>query len=130
MKDKKKNRSFSKEFKKELVDKINCGEATMSQISALHNIRVNMLSRWKRELREGELDTAVEKAPKVEQMGVDPKYVRGLEQKLREANEKLGELYIVVEGLKKVREGIGFTKNANSYIVSGQPLAQSKRRVG
>lgn len=130
MKTKRVLRHFSKEFKQELIDKINSGQATVAEISAQHNIRCNMLSRWKRELREGELDSAVNQAPRVQQQGVDPKYVRGLEQKLREANEKLGELYIVVEGLKKVRADLGCTKNANSFIVTGMPLVPLKRRVG
>jgi len=130
MKNKKTARQFSKEFKKELVDKINSGEATMGELAEQHKIRANLLSRWKREFREGELDSAVDQAPRVQQQGVDPKYVRQLEHRLRESNEKLGELYIVVEGLKKVRADLGFTKNVNSLIVTGTSLAPLKRRVG
>ena len=130
MNEKRKNRYFSPEFKKELVDKINRGEVTVNDAAAEHQIRPTMISRWKRELRDGELDTAVAKAPRVEQQGVDPRYVRHLEQKLRDANEKLGELYIVVEGLKKVRSDLGYTKNASSLIVTGSHLAPLKRRVG
>lgn len=126
MKTKKQNRFFSAEFKKEIVNKLLRGEATMAQISAEHQIRANMLSRWKREFRDGEISAAVEAAPRVQQMGVDPKYVRGIEQKLREANEKLGELYVIVEGLKKIPLGSGLTKNASSYVVTGLSLAQSK----
>ena len=130
MREKKKSRYFAPEFKKEIVEKILRGEMTVAEVGTLHQIGPTMISRWKKEMREGELDSAVEKAPRVSQMGVDPRYVRELEQKLREANEKLGELYVVVEGLKKVRNGLGFTKNVSSFIVSGGSSAPLKRRVG
>ena len=126
MKTKRQSRYFSAEFKKEIIGKILRGEVTIAQVAVDHQIRPNMLSRWKREFRDGEITAAVEAAPKIQQMGVDPKYVRGLEQKLRDANEKLDELYIIVEGLKKVSLGSGSTKNASSYVVTGLSLAQSK----
>jgi hypothetical protein len=59
---------------------------------------------------------------------VDPRYVRRLEEKLREANEKLGELYIVIEGIKKTQEN-KFTRNASSLTVSGQNWDRLKGRV-
>jgi len=130
MKQKKQARHFSPEFKKDLVDKINRGDISAADAAAEHDIRGTMISRWKREAREGELDKAVDNAPRVQQLGVDPKYVRHLEQKLREANERLGELYIVVEGLKKVRADLGYTKNASSLIVTGMSSVPLKRRVG
>jgi transposase-like protein len=125
---KKEARYFSPEFKKEIVAKLANGEATLAELVSQHNLRANMICRWRRELRDTELDSAVSKAPRIEHSGVDPKYVRHLEEKLREANEKLGELYVVVEGLKKIQNP-KFTKNVNSLIVSGLSLAQSKGRV-
>lgn len=123
-------RKFSAEFKSEIVNKILRGEATVSQLAEQHDLTVTMICRWKRQMREEQLDTAVDQAPRVERAGVDPKYVRQLEEKLRQANEKLGELYIVVEGLKKVREDLARTKSASSLIVTGTRLDRLKRRVG
>ena len=129
MNQKKKYRTFSSEFKNEIVRKVLSGEATVTQLAKDHDLTVTMICRWKRQMRENQLDGAVDQAPRVEQSGVDPKYVRHLEEKLREANEKLGELYVVVDGLKKIRGELGHTKSASSYIVSGQSWAPLKRRA-
>jgi transposase-like protein len=123
---KKDRRVFSDEFKREIVAKAAAGEK-VSELARLHSLTVNTIYSWRRQLRDKELDEAVDQAPRVKQSGVNPKYVRSLEEKLREANEKLGELYIVVEALKKMDPG--FTKSASSYIVTGQPWAQLKRRA-
>lgn len=128
MKTRREKRYFSPEFKKEIVEKVNAGVATVSQLAEEHDLTVGMICRWKRQMREGEIDAAVEQAPRVEHAGINPKYVRHLEEKLREANEKLGELYIVVEGLKKIEE-LGSTKNASSYIVTGTNWGPLKRRA-
>jgi transposase-like protein len=119
-------RVFSDEFKREIVAKAASGEK-VSELARLHSLTVNTIYSWRRQLRDKELDQAVDQAPRVKQSGVNPKYVRSLEEKLREANEKLGELYIVVEALKKM--GPGSTKSASSYIVTGQPWAQLRRRA-
>lgn len=127
MKTRREKRYFSPEFKKEIVEKVKLGLATASELAQEHDLTVGMICRWKRQMREGEIDAAVEQAPRVEHAGINPKYVRYLEEKLREANEKLGELYIVVEGLKKIEEGS--TKNASSYIVTGTNWGPLKRRA-
>ena len=119
-------RVFTVEFKKEILAKAASGEK-ISELARLHGLTVQIIYYWRRQLRDQELDAAVDQAPRVKQSGVSPKYVRSLEEKLREANEKLGELYIVVEALKKMEPG--FTKSASSYIVTGRPWAQSKRRA-
>lgn len=122
-------RYFSLEFKKEILGKIDRREATVAQLSSQHGLSTSVIYGWRRKLRENELDVAVDQAPRVERAGVDPRYVRHLEEKIREANERLGELYIVVEGLKKIQGAPGHTKNASSFIASGMSLAQLKRRA-
>ena len=123
---KKEKQIHSDEFKREILAKARAGEK-ISDLARLHNLTVGRIYSWRRQMRDQELDAAVEQAPRVKHSGVNPKYVRSLEDKLREANEKLGELYIVVEALKKMDPG--FTKSASSYIVSGGPWARSKRRA-
>jgi transposase-like protein len=129
MTEKKEPRNFTTEFKKEIIAKIANGEATVGELSKQHNLRPNMIYRWRRELRDGEIDVKVEKAPRVEKSGVDPKYVRHLEEKLREASEELGKLYLVVEGLKKIHQDPKSTKNASSFVVTGTSWARSKGRA-
>lgn len=126
MKTNKKRREFSIEFKREILARAAQGES-ISDLAREHNLIVQTIYNWRRQLRDQELDAAVEKAPRVTESGVNPKYVRSLEEKLREANEKLGELYIVVEALKKMDPGS--TRSASSYIASGKPWAPLRRRV-
>ena len=123
---KRNRRVFSDEFKREIVGKATQG-AKISELAKVHGLTVQTIYSWKRQLRDHELDSAVEKAPRIKQSGVDPKYVRQLEEKLRESNEKLGEMYLIVTALKKM--DLGSTKSASSYVVSGKPWAQSKRRA-
>ena len=123
---KKDRRVFSEEFKKEIVGKAASGEK-ISDLAQRHELTVQTIYGWRRQLRDQELDAAVEKAPRVKQSGVNPKYVRELEEKLRESNEKLGELYLVVNALKKMDPA--YTKNVSSYVVTGKPWAQLKRRA-
>jgi hypothetical protein len=80
-------------------------------------------------LRDGEINLKVNKAPRVECSGVDPKYVRHLEEKLREASEELGKLYLVVESLKKIHQDPKSTKSASSFIVTSSTWARSKGRA-
>ena len=129
MTQKREKRYFSPEFKREILGKISRGEATPAELVQLHNLTVSMICSWRRQLREGDIDKALEKAPRVEKTGVDPRYVRHLEEKLREAHEKLGEMHLVVAALKKIQEGPRSTKGASSYIVSGMSSARSRRRA-
>lgn len=125
-------RHFSIEYKKQILDEVARGDTPMTEIAAREDLTVTMICRWRRQLRDAELDSAVESAPKAEipGEGINPRYVRELEAKLREANEKLGELYIVVEGLKKVGLVQGSMKSANSFVATQSSLARYKRRVG
>jgi transposase-like protein len=122
----KRPRKFSVEFKREILARVDQGEK-ISELAIQHNLTVQTIYNWRRQLRDKDLDAVVDQAPRVEQFGVSPKYVRSLEEKLREANEKLGELYIVVEALKKMDPGS--LKSASSYIVTGRPWGQLKRRA-
>ena len=119
-------RVYSLEFKREVLAKSQAGEK-ISELARVHELTVNTIYSWRRQMRDQELDGAVDQAPRVKHSGVDPKYVRHLEEQLREANEKLGELYVVVEGLKKIDQGS--MKSASSYIVSGRRWARFKGRV-
>lgn len=119
-------RTFSTEFKKEILNLVDRGESTVSEMAEKHDLTVTMICRWRRQLREEVIEESVEKAPRVERLGVDPRYVRSLEDQLRTANEKLGELYIVVDGLKKIQNQTS-TKNASSFVVTGKSWDQRRK---
>lgn len=129
MKQRRARRQFSEKFKIEIIEKIKSGQITVAQAAADHDLTATQIYQWKRQLRDKQLDVAVDSAPRVQHSGVNPKYVRHLEEKLREANEKLGELYLAVDCLKKVHGDPGRTKNANSFIVTDTSWARLKRRA-
>jgi transposase-like protein len=126
MAQKRQRRKFSKEFKREILARVARGEAP-AVLAEEYDLGLTMISSWKRQLRDEELDSAVDQAPRVKHSGINPKYVRHLEEKLRESNEKLGQLFLIVEDLKKTP--LGSMRNASSFIVTGTPWGRSKGRV-
>lgn len=126
MAQKKQRRKFSKEFKRDILARVAQGEAP-AELAKQYDLGVTMISTWKRQLRDEELDSAVDLAPRVKHSGINPKYVRQLEEKLRESNEKLGQLFLIVEDLKKTP--LGSMKNASSFVVTGTSWGRSKGRV-
>ena len=119
-------RTFSTEFKKEILNLADRGEVTIADLAKKHDLTITMICRWRRQLRDEVIEESVQNAPRIEKLGVDPRYVRQLEDQLRTANEKLGELYIVVDGLKKIQNQTP-TKNASSFIVTGRSWDQRRK---
>lgn len=126
MKQRKDRRAFTIEFKKEIIAKAEAG-VKVSELASQNGLTVQTIYSWRRQLRDQEIDAAVDRAPRVQQSGVNPKYVRDLEEKLRAANEKLGELYVVVDALKKMDPTS--SKSASSSIVSGMPWGRLRGRA-
>ena len=83
-------RHFSSEFKNQILSEAERG-TPLTELARIHDLTVTMICRWKRQLRDGEIDQTIERAPKAS-AGVDTRYVRELEMKLREANEKCAYL--------------------------------------
>lgn len=119
-------RTFSTEFKKEILNLADRGEVAIADLAKKHDLTITMICRWRRQLRDEVIEESVMSAPRIEKLGVDPKYVRQLEDQLRTANEKLGELYIVVDGLKKIQSQIP-TRSASSFIVTGRSWDRPKK---
>lgn len=124
----KQKRHFSTEFKMQILAEAAAGRP-LTELAREHDLAVTMICRWRRQLRDQELDRAVEIAPRAPagQNGADLRYVRELEAKLREANEKLGEMYVAVEGLKKVRADFERMRKSSSFVATRNSMARSKR---
>jgi transposase-like protein len=124
---KKQKRQFSTEFKRQILAEAADGRP-LTDLAREHDLTVNMICRWRRQLRDQELDRAVEQAPRAEpgHGGAELRYVRELEAKLREANEKLGEMYVVVESLKKVRADFERMRRSSSFVATRSGMARSR----
>lgn len=52
-------RTFSKQFKAELVARVDVGEQSLAQIALEHNINANLLHKWVASVRESEQHMAI-----------------------------------------------------------------------
>lgn len=110
----KKYRSFSQQFKRELVAQIDAGTISQGQAARENDISPSLICRWMNQVHEGSLidkPTAREKK---------------LERELEQSKKKIGELTLLVDYLKKIEERSLRMKKLNSCVVTPKPLARSK----
>jgi len=110
----KKYRSFSHQFKKELVGQIDAGMISQGEAAREHEISPSLISRWMMQIHEGNL---VEKPTARE---------KKLERELEQSKKKIGELTLLVDYLKKIEERLQRMKKLNSCVVTQKTLARSK----
>jgi len=111
----KRQRRFTNQFKRNLVDQIEAGLISQSQAARDHTISPSLISRWRHQIQDGTLidrPTAREKA---------------LERELERYKKKVGELILVNDTLKKIQEKRRRLKLLNESVVSPRTLAQSKK---
>jgi len=113
----KKYRSFSHQFKKELVEQIDAGVISQGQAARENDISPSLITRWRAQVHEGSL---VEKPTAREKQ---------LERELEQYKKKVGELTLVNDFLKKIAERSQRMKKLNSCVVTQKTLARSKEPV-
>ena len=111
----KKYRSFSSEFKKQLVDEIESGTTTLSQAARTHQISPSLIGRWKKQILEG---TFRDKPTPRE---------RELEKEVDYYKIKVAELTREKDLLKKINEYSQSLRRLNGSVVTGKNMGQSKR---
>ncbi len=72
-------RTFSIEFKKEILNLADRGEVAIADLAKKHDLTITMICRWRSQLRDEVIEESVMSAPRIEKLGVDPNYVRQLE---------------------------------------------------
>lgn len=110
-------RSYSYQFKKDIVDQIESGQITITEVAREHNLMRSLISRWIKQLHKGSLvekPTAREKA---------------LERELEHYKKKVGELTLANDLLKKTVENSRRRRKLNSCVVTQKTLDQSKEPV-
>lgn len=113
----KKYRTFSYQFKKELVEQIDAGMISQGQAAREHDISPSLITRWIVQVHEGNL---VEKPTARE---------KKLERELEHYKKKVGELTLVNDFLKKIAERSQRMKRLNSCVVTQKTLDRSKEPV-
>ncbi len=113
----KRYRTFSYQFKKDLIDQVESGIISQSQAARDHNISPSLIGRWIDQIHQGNL---VEKPTARE---------KKLERELELSQKKIGELTLLIDYLKKIAENSQRMKRLNSCVVTQKTLDQSKEPV-
>lgn len=108
-------RRFSNQFKRDLVDQVEAGAISQSRAAREYEISPSLISRWRRQIREGTLvdrPTAREKA---------------MEKELERYKKKVGELTLANDLLKKIQERQRRQRLLNESVVSPRTLDPSNK---
>ena len=84
----------------------------MGAASRKYQISGSVIDRWRREARQGGLDTA----PSARE--------RSLERENRELKERLAELYLEVDHLKKLGDWLRRHKSVSTSVITAESLAR------
>ena len=108
----KQRRKFETGFKQQIVQEVESGRLSVSAASRKYQISGSVIDRWRREARQGGLDTA----PSARE--------RLLERENRELKERLAELYLEVDHLKKLGDWLRRHKNGTTSVITAESLAR------
>ena len=105
-------RKFEAGFKQQILGEVESGLLSVSVASRKYQISASVIGRWRRQARQGLL----EGAPSVRE--------RFLERENRELKERLAELYLEVDHLKKLGDWLRRHKNGTTSVITAQSLAR------
>lgn len=106
-------RTYSIAFKKQVVEELLSGSATMGQLSRRYEISTGLIGYWKKGYTEGKL---------VEGKSAN---VKSLEAKIRDLEQMVGRLTMDNELLKKAMEHTLQKRRENSLPITGRSLEGS-----
>ena len=108
----KQRRKFETGFKQQIVGEVESGLLSVGAAGRKYQISGSVIDRWRREARQGGLDTALSAREKL------------LERENRELKEKLAELYLEVEHLKKLGDWLRRHKSGTTSVITAESLAR------
>ncbi len=108
-------RSFSDDFKKQVVESIVSGSATQAEIAREYKISPVIITRWKKDYRAGKFFE-----------NVDSHDMAKLELRIRELERLLGKLTLENEMLKRARDLNTKEKKEDLSIVTSRDWEQSQ----
>ena len=106
----KQRRKFETGFKQQIIQEVESGLLSVSAASRKYQISGSVIDRWRRQARQGGLDTA----PLARQ--------RLLERENRELKERLAELYLENDHLKKLGDWLRRHKSASTSVITAESL--------
>lgn len=108
----KQRRKFESGFKQQIVGEVESGHLSVSAASRKHQISASVIDRWRRQARQGGLNTAPSVREKL------------LERENRELKEKLAELYLEVDHLKKLGDWLRRHKSVSTSVITAESLTR------
>ena len=102
-------RSFSNDFKKQIVESIVSGSATQAELAREHRISPVMINRWKKDYEKGKFFE-----------NVSSQDMARLELRIRDLERLVGKLTLENEMLKKIRDLDTKEKKDGSSIVTSR----------
>lgn len=108
----KQRRKFETGFKQQIIQEVESGLLSVSAASRKHQIAGSVIDRWRRQARQGGLQSG----PSVRE--------RVLERENRELKERLAELYLEVDHLKKLGDWLRRHKSASTSVITAENLAR------
>ena len=111
----KQRRKFETGFKQQIVQEVESGLLSVSAASRKHQISGTVIDRWRRQARQGGLEATA---------SVREKF---LERENRELKERLAELYLEVDHLKKLGDWLRRHKNGTTSVITAESLARLPR---
>lgn len=106
----KQRRKFDTGFKQQIIQEVETGLLSVSAASRKYQISGSVIDRWRRQARQGGLQTA----PSVRE--------KFLERENRELKEKLAELYLENGHLKKLGDWLRQQKSVNTSVITAESL--------
>jgi len=106
----KKRRKFESGFKQQIIQEVESGLLSVGAASRKYQIAGSVIDRWRCQARHGGLETG----PSVRE--------RGLERENRELKEKVAELYLENEHLKKLGDWLRRQKSVNTSVITAESL--------
>lgn len=106
----KQRRKFESGFKQQIIQEVESGLLSVGAASRKYQIAGSVIDRWRRQARHGGLETG----PSVRE--------RGLERENRELKEKVAELYLENEHLKKLGDWLRRHRNVNTSVITAESL--------
>lgn len=106
----KQRRKFETGFKQQIIQEVESGLLSVGAASRKYQIAGSVIDRWRRQTRQGGLETI----PSIRE--------RGLERENRELKEKLAELYLENEHLKKLGDWLRRRKSVSTSVITAESL--------
>ena len=111
-------RTFSKEFKRQVVEELLSGIATRAQISRKHNLSGGLITHWKEQYEQGKL-------------GNEPTQEAALKERIKELECMIGRLAMDNDILKKALQlSMAASRKKESLLPDVYPPQEAQLKGG